>query len=172
MAEASRRERKRRAADLCGRVAEIMEAGESVSAAIEAETRDRFFPLLARPRSARFLRSPKRRRAAIAEGRGQRVQAESSEERRDERARENPALSRRCWGRGAPIINYDLLRRQRLRATDYLTVMSARHNYIYISLVMEFRPRSFREHWILGGWRIYRGFGECVVSGGASVTVR
>lgn len=35
------------------------------------------------------------------------------------------------------IINYDLLQRQRLRSADYLTVMSARRNYIYISSVME-----------------------------------
>lgn len=37
------------------------------------------------------------------------------------------------------IINYDLLQWQRLRLADYLTVMSARYNYIYISFVMEYR---------------------------------
>lgn len=50
------------------------------------------------------------------------------------------------------IINYDLLQWQRLRLADYLTVMSARYNYIYISFVMEYRagiaviqPRTKRD---------------------------
>lgn len=36
------------------------------------------------------------------------------------------------------IINSDLLQWQRLRSADYLTVMSARYNYIYISYMMEY----------------------------------
>lgn len=50
------------------------------------------------------------------------------------------------------IINNDLLQWQRLRLADYLTVMSAHYNYIYISFVMEYRagiaaiqPRTKRD---------------------------
>ena len=39
---------------------------------------------------------------------------------------------------GVGIINYDLLRSKRLRSTDYLTVMSASDNYIYIFHLMKF----------------------------------
>lgn len=63
--------------------------------------------------------------------------------RREERKRKSRAFSVRSRGLeflddtgwlSAAIINYDLLRSQRLRSTDYLAVMSARHNYIYIFL--------------------------------------
>lgn len=63
------------------------------------------------------------------------------------------------------IINYDLLQWQRLRSVDYLTVMSARYNYIYISFVMEYhssivtvQPRTNQDISKInfqGNWTIY-----------------
>lgn len=88
------------------------------------------------------------RRVRADENRQRRERERERKEEGRERERKKDESSSLCpcsleflgdTGGRIRIINYDLLQWQRLRSVDYLTVMSARYNYIYISFVMEYR---------------------------------